>query len=373
MPLHRLGVVLALALIGASTPVAAQTLAIYPMQRDLAATRHGQQHASASARMLLAEGDDGWQKASEAARAEPEAFRALLREHLRHPDRSLPDTELGRAVRAAEVATSDAAYSSVRARAANDQKRGEFDTERLRLRAAYEEVAAEEEEEGGTKVFVTADGNFRGVTNGGGEGAPVGTGSLSLTAVTGFANLKAGIAIASTQDTVRDDFGTAMLAPASGRALTSGLLDARLNYLPVHLYFTASRSLWQVQDTPSVITSATTVLGMGALLYGELAAAKVQETDLRLSIEGGVALRFLGGDFMALDSTTRRSVLSTSRSAFIGPEVGMQITVGKMAGALQLYYMPHNDHDRVPGFSGLQLVAGIGVSGELFGSRRNRD
>jgi len=39
----------------------------------------------------------------------------------------------------------------------------------------------------------------------------------------------------------------------------------------------------------------------------------------------------------------------------------------------QLYSMPHARKERVPGFSGLQLVAGIGMSADLFGGIVDRE
>jgi hypothetical protein len=363
-----------LALFTTGIPAAAQTLSVYPSRRNTNAqqlARQTRSHAPESARVLAATaGSNGWQTEVAAAEAEPEAFKALLREHLRHPDRPLPNTPLGNAVRAAEVAADDQAFTGARAQMAG-ARHANVDAERQTLRELYNEVAAEQDDR--PAVYVTADGNFRGTASGGGEGAPVGTGSLALTAITRFANMKAGLAIASTQDTVRDGFGTALLAPANGKALTSGLFDARLLAFPLHLYASASRALWQVRDTPDVRASSTTVIGFGALLYHNFADAKVQDTNLVLSGEAGVAARFMGGDIMAVDDSIRRRVLSTTSAAFIGPEVGMQITVGKMAGALQLYYMPHKRDERVPGFSGLQLVAGIGVSGDLFGGPVDRE
>jgi hypothetical protein len=307
-----------------------------------------------------------WQRARSAAEQNPIGFEELVRDHIRNPDRPLPNTALGNAVRMAEVAASDRAYARVRSNVRGAQQT-EVDEDRESLRTLFDEAA--NAEESGPQVFVTADGNFRGAANSGGEGVPVGTGSLSVVALTRAANMKAALAIASTQDTVRDGFGASLLAPANGKALTSGLLDARLNMFPLHLYASASRALWQVHDTPDVRVSSTTVLGLGALLFHDFATAKVQDTALGLSGEIGLAARFLGGDVMAIEDSTRRQVLNTTRSAFIGPEVGMQITVGKMAGALQLYYMPHKKDERVPGFSGLQLVAGIGVTGDLFGTK----
>jgi|tagenome__1003787_1003787.scaffolds.fasta_scaffold20990048_13 hypothetical protein len=322
------------------------------------------QAPAAAAQQELSE----WQAAADAAEADPRHFSELLRAHLRSPDRDLPETELGTAVRIAGIAADTFAFNEYIS-AFPVAERAKFDDARDRLSTL---VATATTEPPKNEVMVVADGNFRGETSGGGEGAPVGTGSLALQAMMPSGLWKASIAIASTQDTITDGFGTALLAPASGKALTSGLLDVHLAAfptpgIPLHLYASVAREQWQVQDTPSVRAAGVTVLGLGALFYRQVASATVQNTDLSLVLEAGGAARFLGGNILSEADSVRLRVLSTRRTAFIGPEVGLQLSVGKMSGALQLYYMPRRNDEHVPNFSGLQLVAGIGVTGELFG------
>lgn len=337
--------------------------------RDLAHRAGVQQMRPPMAAVAAATAEwNDWDAANTAAKADPKHFSELFRAHLRNPDRALPASPLGEAVRIAAVAADTFAYNEF-VSDFPEAERAKFDQVRDDLSAL---VAAATKEGQKNSLWVVADGNFRGATNGGGEGAPVGTGSLSLQARMPSGVWKAALAIASTQDTVTDGFGSALLAPASGKALTSGLLDVHftgfpLPRFPLHLYASVAREQWMVHDTPDVRTSGVTVLGLGALFYREVAAGTVQDTRLSLVLEAGGAARFLGGDILSEADSVRKRVISTTRTVFIGPEVGLQLSVGKMSGALQLYYMPRRNDEHVPNFSGLQLVAGIGVTGELFG------
>lgn len=230
------------------------------------------------------------------------------------------------------------------------------------------EFAAALDRLSGPVVLVFADGNIRGAARGESDASRVGTGSLGVSLAASFATYVATVAIASTQDTVDANYGASLLTPASGQSLASALFDVHLQRVPVHFYASVARSLWRVRTEPSVQTASATVVGAGALAYRYIALGDVGGNQVGLKVEFGPSVRWLEGDVRSRSVELQEELLKTSGTVFPGLEAGVQISFGSVSGAAQLYRLwDPDDGVRVDGLTGLQLVAGLGVTGQIFG------
>jgi hypothetical protein len=223
-------------------------------------------------------------------------------------------------------------------------------------------------------VAVFANGDVRGVATGE-EADKAGTGSLGVQVVRAKYSAIGTIAIASSVDTLSSGFGAAILTPGAGTAFTSGILDVRFFtrkwWKRWHFYGSVAKTNWLQTTTvdanggeaavDSTVEPAVT-LGFGGLLYYDLAKGELGKNPVYLSIEGGLAARWLTGD-VGSDEDSRRELLGTDRRLFGGPEIGMEIGFGRVGAALHYYFFFGHD---VSGLTGGQLVAAFSVSGEIF-------
>lgn len=301
------------------------------------------------------------------ARRNREGFRELLEMKAAYPSMELSETPVGMAVEWSLIAADDDEFTSVIETMKDDDDRRR--AHRLR-EALLAEVADAASEEPGTRTTVFADGSIRGTGESEGNAEAVGTGALAVAVQNGRTIWYASVNIASTEDTVDGGFGPALLAPGSGKALSSGLVsllaqDVFARGWGLQPYISTSRHLWSVEDT----ARSATVLGAGLLLHREVAVDRVENENVSVTLQIGPTLRWLGGDIMGLADTTRQAGIGTDRAVFGGVEAGASITVGDLVGALHLYYMGEDEDQRVLGLSGLQMVAGFSVKGRLFGAR----
>lgn len=299
------------------------------------------------------------------ARRHPEEFRDLLEMQAAYPSMDLTDSPVSQAVEWAIVASDVGAFGKVLGTIASNDERREANQLREQL---LERAADVTRQDTGISTQVFADGSIRGTAEGK-SGESVGTGALAVAMRNGKALWYASLTVASTEDTLTNGFGPALLAPGSGKALSSGLLsvlfaDALGRGWGVMPYVSTSRHLWSLADT---VRSAT-VMGTGLLLHREV-VERVQTRDVSIALQIGPTLRWLGGDVSGLRDKTRQDVLGTDRTLFVGLEAGSSITVGDLVGALHLYYITGDDDNRVLGLSNLQMVAGFSVKGKLFGSQ----
>jgi hypothetical protein len=197
------------------------------------------------------------------------------------------------------------------------------------------------------------------------------TGSLGLLAETTATTWVGTVAIVGNQSTIGGNYGSAVLVPGGGNSLASALLDVRWtgNHLPLHTYLIVSKANWQqsrggdatLSDTISVVAA-----GFGVLLYREVVPPTSNRTGASLIVELGPTIRWLDAE-----PGKRSEMLQVGRPLFAGFETGMQISVGRLSAAAQLYWI-HREDVRIPGLTDWQFVAGIGVSGDvvpLSGSR----
>jgi hypothetical protein len=231
----------------------------------------------------------------------------------------------------------------------------------------------------GTHVSIYADGAIRGVALGEEDNATAGTGSLGIRVAVPNKIYYAVVNVASTVDTITGNAGSFILSPANGSALRSGILDLRFPntfgkifgaQAGLHTYASASQSTWQ----GTVDTAGTVVVGLGALLYHDVANGQLGDEPtnrIRLSIEAGPSMRIVGGDVSAgARDGLRTEVLGTTQTKFAGLELGMQIEFGIVTAGFQFYlYDDFKRHTDVRGITGGQFVAGFSIGGPIVGGQ----
>lgn len=267
------------------------------------------------------------------------------------------------------------------------------DTARVRSdAAALREALRISSARSATHVTIFADGNIKGAASGESVEGPVGTGSIGIAISRRNAFWTAMVAVASSSDTVSEGFGAAILSPGSGKRLYSGVLDLRKTAslagrkLRLHGYVMSSKSSWRlttapetlaVNGTPTVVVDTTVhdavIFGAGLLHYWDIVDGYVGDNYVSLKVEAGASLRWLTGDIVDQRDLLSRN-LGTPKRHFGGFEGGMQISFGRVTGAIQVYWLRliHSDRAEVVGLTHGQIIGALSVAGDIFRGRVGR-
>jgi hypothetical protein len=205
-------------------------------------------------------------------------------------------------------------------------------------------------------------------------------GVLGVVRSTCSADFTVQLNVAARSDTIKGNFGVSILAPAAGGFLQAGLVDYRsphafrmggLGRMGPHLYASVSTSNWLLPDTAVVDrVFQATALGLGAGLYKQLLRNDFAGTFVSVGLDLGLAYRGLYGDLAGkADSTFRVRFLNSTKKHFLGPEMGFNLQVGQLKGALHFYYFATD----VPGLGRGQVVAGFAVQGDIISRRVTRE
>lgn len=224
-------------------------------------------------------------------------------------------------------------------------------------------------------ITVFADGNLRTIATQNAEQEA--TAALGISILRGDSSQWAAeISVASTIDTLRANFAKAILIPgASGGAFQSGVLDVRIfrffdfvggiveeTTWGLHAYAAASNSAWETSE--EAISVSTVAAGLMA--FTELVKRQLGGNGVSLSVEGGLSVRYLGGDVGSFREDVEALIGSRGRS-YVGLEGGMQIQFNQISASLQFYKLwDLEEGQTVRGLTGLQVVAGIGVQVNIF-------
>jgi hypothetical protein len=325
------------------------------------------------------------------ARRHPEAFRRAAAELDTLPQRAL--------ARVSADAPDSAYVAAYLARIAADPLESEIALREVGgsapVRVAQDELryrlADARERRSGWPVILFATGTVR-ESLGTAESAkddgkqPLGTGALGASMRTGFGLVTANVNIVSSENVVEGNFGPTVLSPGAGASLSAALLDFRLRgtrqiptsgnedrrgfRIPVptpnHLYLTAASSRWRAGTDTTAAAVHTTVLGAGALWERALVEASLSETEIALRVEGGFSGRLVGGD--AFRNGFINAAMDGARVVG-GLEGGFSLTFGRVTAATQLYLYGGEGGAKVDRLTGLQMVAGLSVSGEFLRGR----
>jgi hypothetical protein len=216
-----------------------------------------------------------------------------------------------------------------------------------------------------TFVEVFADGNLRGLMANTSDGSAAATGALGISVRRPNIIWNGFINIASTIDTLSEDFGSIILNPATGRNLSSGLVEAFVktkHKIGQHYYMSASSSYWKSDS----VTKSATIIGMGALGTLEILNGLSGQNDLYFGVEFGLSYRGISGNVTNNEEYYKKT-LGTSGRHFAGLEGGLVIKFNQVTAGLNLYWL----HDlkgkaKIDGISSVQLTAGIKISGAFF-------
>src|SRR5581483_1246836 len=212
------------------------------------------------------------------------------------------------------------------------------------------------------------------------------TGSIGVTYRGPLFIISGLINVLGTADTVASGYGATMLAPASGKAFDSGLLDIRFPTMPhvgdwcatgggwctiyrrlgLHGYIGASDSKWATRFSPSnTVTELADVpvltTGLG-INYRFFDGAVAENNRVAMALDLTWATRHIEGDLY--DSIAlRRSLLNTRSRDFGGFEGGLLLRYNEIYANLTYYAMDNT----ITGFSHGQIVAAISVQAKLSG------
>jgi hypothetical protein len=185
--------------------------------------------------------------------------------------------------------------------------------------------------------------------------------------------------VAAAGDTLFRDYGTSLLAPATGGFFKAGLVDFRavdamrlgaLGRIGIHVYGTVSTNNWAVAQGDTSVFQAT-IAGLGAGVYKQLLRNDLDGTFVNVGLDLGIAYRGLYGDLAtSTNQGNRIGALDSKAKHFVGPEIGFSLQVSQVRGALHFYYFPSTD---IPGLGRGQVVAGFAVQGGIISRRILRD
>lgn len=186
--------------------------------------------------------------------------------------------------------------------------------------------------------------------------------------------------VAAAGDTLFREYGTSLLAPATGGFFKAGLVDFRavdamklgaLGHIGLHAYGMVSTNNWGVIGAPDTTVFQATVVGLGFGIYKQLLRNDFDGTFVNVGLDLGAAYRGLYGDLAApANEANRVRLLGNAKRHFVGPEIGFSMQVSQVRGALHFYYFPSTD---VPGLGRGQVVAGFAIQGGIISKRVLRD
>jgi hypothetical protein len=222
-------------------------------------------------------------------------------------------------------------------------------------------------------VSIIADGNVRSVLTNGSSGANTPTaGAIGLSFGEWNSNLTVLINVLGLVDTLRNNFGTALLPPTNS-GLTKGQLSALIDYrrllwgqFGVHGYVSGAPNFFLDSNSSGVKTVQAFNVALGAQFSMEVFNQDVQGTSLSVLLDAGPTLRAIGGDLASsANDTLRRRLLTTSGLVFGGAELGLTVALKEVRLGVSTYFFGGN----VPGLSHGQAVFGFAVANAFFAGR----
>lgn len=231
-------------------------------------------------------------------------------------------------------------------------------------------------------LAVYADGNLK---NALGQGSDGQLAAASLGLGIGVRNFSIDLLVNTigADAAVTENFGTTLLAPASGSSLAAGLLDVR--YMPgrqmqgndvfgmgLRAYSSISSAEWKTDQQSDQLTGVVVAgLGVGgfATLHGNLGDGTENENPVGALLDAGFALRAIGGDIASEANSDRLdAAIPGAGKVRIGLELGLQLHIRGAKASLTYYAFGGSilGGDDVPGLTRGQVVAGFSVQSPLF-------
>lgn len=265
-------------------------------------------------------------------------------------------------------------------------------------------------------VEVLASGNVKDALGTKGAAA-VANGALGLHFAGSNFDVRALVNVASTNDTVRAQYGSTLLVPATGGGINAAELRirgrfaswedprcARYDYnsalcnMGYRLALDASTREWATrfdttiktippaQGSSGPTTVDTTVLvretarvpmwGASVSLWYEFFRGDLRGTDssrrtVALLLDVGASYRALRGDIAGDDfSALRKTLLQESRTAYLGFETALAMTYNNVTSRFTYYWFPNC---KARGLCGGQIVAAVSLDASIASELLRRD
>ena len=222
-------------------------------------------------------------------------------------------------------------------------------------------------------VKVYADGNVKGLVSDLESNATSTTGALGISVEKLNCIWHGQINIASTIDTLKENFGSIILNPASGKNFTSGFLQLRINELwkwnnynfGSHFYVSGSSSFWSYNDTVKLAS----VLGIAGLVTMEVIQGNPNDNVIYMGVEFGPTYRGIYGN-ISQDINTYEKMLGTRGTHFGGIEGGLIIQFNHITAGINIYWLFDLEKGvQVADVTSIQLTGGISISADVFKSK----
>lgn len=214
------------------------------------------------------------------------------------------------------------------------------------------------------RLTIFADGTARRLlTDGQAGGDDAGSGSFGAILATTNWKIRFNVNAAASADTIRDAAGSFILNPSVGTS--SGSLDLEradvVWGLTVRGYATIATTTWA--DTLGA--SNSTVIGIGALLAGDLNGRDDENDVYSMRFQGGLSYRSIGGD-ISDEEALRLRLLETTEQVFLGVEGGVQASLRNVTAGIGLYYLFDRDEGQIDGLTRFQATFAINIFGPLM-------
>jgi hypothetical protein len=230
---------------------------------------------------------------------------------------------------------------------------------------------------------VFADGNIKDVV-GGNPNETTASGSLGIGYSSGQFTVNLLVNAVGTATPLRENFGSALLAPAAGSSLNAGVLDIRWSAASrptsglcgtygLRGYASVSSAQWQPDTSGAMYGVVTPGAGLGAfcqlLAIRDARAGDKEPRSLAAVLDLGLAVRGIAGDIaQSANDSIRVSLLADDRRTRVGVEVGLGLQLNGLKAALTLYAFP----GETPGLSDGQVIAGFSVQSALLSGKIRR-
>lgn len=249
-------------------------------------------------------------------------------------------------------------------------------------RAAEEKNTSEK-----IKVYISAEGNIQGIITNSSDETTTNTGAIgvfivnkgdssngSVNTLNTSSEFSAKITIASSADTIMNEFGGAMLNPGTGSQSAyiewSGWkLENRKWWDPrgifnLHFYGIISSGTWMADS----ISKKVTTLAWGIHTFHDFINREINSNRIIVRFNLGIAARGVLGDITGAENKRfREKVLGTDKRNFFGGEAGLTIQINSVKAFFNyLYLRPLETNDKVPGLTQGQVLAGFTIQANII-------
>jgi hypothetical protein len=238
-----------------------------------------------------------------------------------------------------------------------------------------------------TKVYISAEGNIQGIITNSSDETTTNTGAIGVFIVNksestqeivntlnSSSEFSAKITIASSADTIRNEFGGAMLNPGTGSQ--SAYIEWRgwkLKYRPwwdprgwlnLHFYGVISSGTWAADN----ISKRVTTVAWGIHTFHDFINREIANNRIIVRLDAGIVSRGILGDISGTENEEfRKGVLGTDKRNFYGIEAGLTIQINSVKAFFNyLYLRPLETSDKVPGLTDGQVLAGFTIQANIM-------